>query len=373
MTRRSFIRQGALATAAAATAQGAETAASPKEFAHIAIRAKDLDKSLDWYSNVLGTRVALHTGRGAFATYDHEHHRISFFSRPNNGPLPERLQGFDRMAFGYRSLDELVHNYRRLKAVGITPAKAAELGPVISLYYKDPTGLVNELFVERFDSAGDLEKYCADGCLAESQGGLDPDKLSGKSVGPADKIIAPSSLAHTVIKTQQYERMIDWYKLALNCQVKFQNDRVTFLSYDGTQHRIAIVNEKNLVAPGPTHGFDHYAFEFKTMEDLAVKTYARLKEHGITPYWPTNHGMTTSFYYVDPDLNRVELQVDNFRTKAECWDYITGPAFKANFIGVDVNPDALVDMVRGGATYEQMHHRVEVPRTTRVPSPYAPA
>ena len=51
----------------------------------------------------------------------------------------------------------------------------------------------------------------------------------------------------------------------------------------------------------------------------------------------------------------------------------SGPAFKANFIGVDVNPDALVDMVRGGATYEQMHHRVEVPRTTRVPSPYAPA
>ena len=125
------------------------------------------------------------------------------------------------------------------------------------------------------------------------------------------------------------------------------------------------------MAPGPAHGFDHYAFEFATMKDLAVGTYARLKEHGITPYWPTNHGMTTSFYYLDPDLNRVELQVDNFRTKKDCWEYITGDDFTRNWIGVDVSPAALVDMVRGGAAYEQMHRRGEVPRTTPVPSPYA--
>ena len=91
---------------------------------------------------------------------------------------------------------------------------------------------------------------------------------------------------------------------------------------------------------------------------------------GTGPEKETNHGMTTSFYYADPDVNRIELQVDNFRTKKECMDYIKGPAFARNFIGVDVDPDKLVTMVQGGASYEELHHRVEGPRTTPVPSPY---
>jgi catechol-2,3-dioxygenase len=40
-------------------------------------------------------------------------------------------------------------------------------------------------------------------------------------------------------------------------------------------------------------------------------TYTRLKALDITPHFTVDHGMTTSFYYVDPDGNSVELQCDN--------------------------------------------------------------
>ena len=96
-----------------------------------------MDAALDWYAKVLGTRVALRTRRGAFATYDEEHHRISFFSRPNMGAAPADLGGFERMAFSYDSIDDLVYTYQRSKANGILPQRAAEYGPITALYYRD--------------------------------------------------------------------------------------------------------------------------------------------------------------------------------------------------------------------------------------------
>ena len=46
--------------------------------------------------------------------------------------------------------------------------------------------------------------------------------------------------------------------------------------------------------------------------DELLDTYQRLKSDGIVPHGCLDHGMTTSFYYVDPDGNSVELQCDNF-------------------------------------------------------------
>lgn len=386
LSRREFIAKGAAALGVAGAAgsgilsgiaaSAAEGGAivSPKAFAHIAVRTRDVQQVIAWHKKVLGIRIALDTGRGAFSTFDEEHHRISYFPRPAMGEVPKNLGGFDHMALSYNSVDELIHNYRRLKALGITPHRSVEHGPVTSMYYLDPTGLAFELLASRFESKDDLENYIAGGCLLKDPkaSDLDPEKLiaKGSETPAADDVIRPSALSHTVLKTTRYEKMIEWYQTALGCRIQHQNERACFLSYDGDQNRIAVVNVKDVTAPGREFGFDHYAYEYNTMRELAVDTYIRLKEKGILPYWTTNHGMTTSFYYADPDLNRVELQVDNFKTKAECWEYITGPDFAINFIGVDVDPGELAAMVNGGASYEEMHGRVEGPRTTPVPSPY---
>ena len=378
VSRRSFLGRSAalLGTAAAVRPAPAArgTAVAPIAFAHIAVRARDLDKTLDWYKKVLGIRLSLRTGRGAFATYDEEHHRISFFSRPRMGALPADLGGFERMAFGYAAREDLSYVYRRLKANGILPYRAAEYGPITALYYRDPSGLNIELSVASPATPEELYEYCADGCVIDGARtrGIDAERLLGRGAAVAAGAPArkPSAPTHTVLKTARFKQMIEWYRTVFPARVQFQNDRVCFLSYAADRKPTAIVRQTQVTAPGPTYGFDHYAFEYATMRDLAVNVYARLKEQGILPYWTTNHGMTTSFYYADPDLNRIELQVDNFRTKKECMDYIEGQDFARNFIGIDVNPDDLAAMVEGGASYEEMHRRVEGPRTTPVPSPY---
>jgi catechol 2,3-dioxygenase len=76
------------------------------------------------------------------------------------------------------------------------------------------------------------------------------------------------------------------------------------------------------------------AFEFSSLDELFVN-FARLRTLEITPAVCLDHGLTISMYYVDPDRNVVELQVDNFHDWAKSSEYMrTAREFAANLLGV---------------------------------------
>ena len=142
---------------------------------------------------------------------------------------------------------------------------------------------------------------------------------------------APTELCHVVLKTTQenYPKMVDWYLTFLNAKVTHGNHRITFMSYDGKDHRLAIVGMPGLKHPDPPQsnvGLAHISFGFDTLADLAT-SYEKKKAKDMTPYWTVNHGMTTSMYYFDPDGNGVETQVDNFDTQQECMRFIESESF----------------------------------------------
>ena len=156
---------------------------------------------------------------------------------------------------------------------------------------------------------------------------------------PAEnETVAPSELVHTVIRARELEPMVDWYVQALGCEVAERSESLALLRFDHRLLRILLVADKTLERGAGDQGYDHFAFEYRTMDELVVRTYARLAESGVKPYWCTNHGMTTSIYYADPDGNKVEMQVDNFPTKAEGLAYIRGPDFARNPVGIDFDP-----------------------------------
>jgi hypothetical protein len=59
-------------------------------------------------------------------------------------------------------------------------------------------------------------------------------------------------------------------------------------------------------------------------------------------------------YYRDPDGNRVELQIDNFATAKEGQDWMLSPAFDRNPIGVEYDPDTLVERFRSGVPVAEL-------------------
>jgi hypothetical protein len=66
-----------------------------------------------------------------------------------------------------------------------------------------------------------------------------------------------------------------------------------------------------------------------------------------------HHGMTLSLYYMDPDGNRIELQVDCFDSEGAI-AFMKSPAFAENPLGVEIDPDALLLRYRQGASHEDL-------------------
>lgn len=165
---------------------------------------------------------------------------------------------------------------------------------------------------------------------------------------------APAKLAHIVLKTSQKQAMIKWYCDVLEAHIAYENDMLAFVTYDDEHHRIAFVSIANAVQPTEGHsGLHHAAFTYANIGDL-LSTYQRLDQHGIEPFWCVNHGPTTSMYYEDPDGNHVELQIDNFATDSELDAYFASGAFDANPIGVNIDPDELVERFESGVSFDQL-------------------
>jgi catechol 2,3-dioxygenase-like lactoylglutathione lyase family enzyme len=177
---------------------------------------------------------------------------------------------------------------------------------------------------------------------------------------------SPTKFAHVVYRTRRFDEMIDWYERVFEATVRYRDPVLAFLTYDEEHHRFAFVNLAALkptsveLSARPEVGVDHVAYTYASLGDL-LETYSRLKQRGILPYWPVHHGPTVSFYYKDPDGNRIEFQIDCFRTADEATAYMQGEAFAANPIGVAIDPEALLKQYRSGTPIEALLARPDGP------------
>jgi len=196
----------------------------------------------------------------------------------------------------------------------------------------------------------------------------------GRGQGP------PPTLHHVNLKTCRLRELAGWYGLVVGMKPNFIDDTGAWLSNDGANHRLAL-----LAVPGlyddpdkVSHtGMHHLAFEHASMDDL-LDTFERLQRVGIVPHACLDHGMTTSFYYLDPDGNSVELQCDNFGGNWEqSSEFVrSAPEFAANPIGTNIDPELLSQARRDGACSDEIHRRAyageftpDAPLDLRLPMP----
>lgn len=171
------------------------------------------------------------------------------------------------------------------------------------------------------------------------------------------------TLSHIALMTRRFEEMKAWYINVFNAEVVHGDPALAFLAFDEESHRFAIANLEVLKPNVPEGsgageiGVNHIAFTFASSGDL-LETYVRLKKQGLLPYWPVHHGFTLSFYYQDPDGNRIELQVETC-SSSEAFDFMRGEVFANNPIGVEVDPEALLARYRAGASEAELTARPE--------------
>jgi len=163
-------------------------------------------------------------------------------------------------------------------------------------------------------------------------------------------MVSPRKFAHVVYQTGRFAEMVEWYQSVLGCSAVYQNDFLSFLTYDDEHHRVAIAAIPDLQGDAVDHrgpGVNHVAYTYENLDDL-LSTYERLRDDGILPYWSVNHGPTVSMYYRDPDGNQMEFQVDAFATPEEATRWMEGPDFATNPIGVNYDPEEMLARYRAG-------------------------
>ena len=132
-------------------------------------------------------------------------------------------------------------------------------------------------------------------------------------------------LQHLGLATANLDAMLDWYRKVLGMTINARSDApagpegkplfsAAFASNDEVNHRIAFFELPGLVTDPDKRRHtrvQHVAFEYETLDDL-LGTYVRLKGLGIVPVLAADEGSQTSFYYLDPEQNSVELNVNNY-------------------------------------------------------------
>jgi catechol-2,3-dioxygenase len=177
---------------------------------------------------------------------------------------------------------------------------------------------------------------------------------------PGTSVVKPARLAHVVLRTADLQRSVTFYTTFLGGTVSYQNEMLSFITYDEEHHRIALIGVPNTRAKDPeTCGLEHIAFTFNTLTDLLL-AYRQRKARGIEPFWCVNHGPTTSIYYRDPDGNMLETQVDNFDTVEEATEFMMTDNHAENPIGTDFDVEELITAIRSGVEESVLKKRKEI-------------
>jgi catechol-2,3-dioxygenase len=125
----------------------------PTQLGHVALRVRDLDRAVQFYSDVVGLRLR-HRGNGAAFLGNREDasHELALFSLPDTatGPNPEQV-GMYHMAWEMPSFEELERFHERLLASGARIAGYSDRQ--CNVMFLDPDGNELEAFWELPDGA----------------------------------------------------------------------------------------------------------------------------------------------------------------------------------------------------------------------------
>ncbi|MFJ8768727.1 VOC family protein [Streptomyces clavifer] len=163
----------------------------------------------------------------------------------------------------------------------------------------------------------------------------------------------PRTLSHVVLSTYQIDVMMPWYATFLDARVVIDSPVFKAISFDDEHHRVAFTKlpeDKKTDRSRP--GLVHVAFTYPGIHAL-LRHYERMRDLGHKPIVATDHGLTVSLYYRDPDGGNVECFVDRFTSEAAD-EFAQTELFRKSAAGMDIDCEDLLARMEGGASEEAL-------------------
>ena len=146
----------------------------PKQLGHIVLRVRDLERSEQFYSDVLGLHVTnKRPGQMTFmSAVDDSSHELALVPVGDDAPGPEDSRvGLYHFAWQMDSFDDLKMLYADMKSKNVSIGGIGDHGISLGVYFFDPDGNEIEAYYEM-----PKDEWPADGDLFE---GEFPGKLEG--------------------------------------------------------------------------------------------------------------------------------------------------------------------------------------------------
>ena len=162
-------------------------------------------------------------------------------------------------------------------------------------------------------------------------------------------------LAHVVFQTNQVPAMREFYCTLLQAEVVFENEQMCFITYDDEHHRLAFMSIPGGLVERPPNGVGlmHSAYTFETLDALLAR-YSLLKDGGLEPVAPVQHGPTTSSYYRDPDGSLAELQIDNYATPLQATEFMHSEEYMNDPLGPVFDPARMLQELSNGKSEQAL-------------------
>jgi len=115
-------------------------------------------------------------------------------------------------------------------------------------------------------------------------------------------------VGHVVLGVRDPARSVKFYTEVLGMELVTVLDemQMAFFSFGERDHDIAVIKVPD-EQPVGSSGLAHTALEIEGGEEQLRELYDRLKRSGVRVEFTTDHVLTKSVYFFDPDGNRLEI------------------------------------------------------------------
>ena len=116
----------------------------------------------------------------------------------------------------------------------------------------------------------------------------------------------PKRVGHLVLNVKNLDESTKFYSEVLGFEIALQRPTGTFLTCGKIHHDLALFQAPEGAMPVTEGqlGLNHFAVQVEDINDLK-EVYDELKDSGASMDRNTDHGMTSSIYFFDPDGNKI--------------------------------------------------------------------